>query len=107
MKPDDFRVFVHEIARRVGTPFERIWLGGDTWVRMRWRRERRRVAMDRAQELVAQFVAAASASCISTARWRVRTIASPLPESTSRNAPRCFVTRPSVPGYVSGPHRST
>jgi D-tagatose-1,6-bisphosphate aldolase subunit GatZ/KbaZ len=37
MRPDDFRVFVEEIAHRVGFPLERIVLGGDHLGPNRWR----------------------------------------------------------------------
>jgi D-tagatose-1,6-bisphosphate aldolase subunit GatZ/KbaZ len=82
MKPDDFRVFVHEIARRVGAPVGRIWLGGDHLGPHAWRRERAAVAMDRAQELVAQFVAAGFRKLHLDCSMACADDASPLPEST-------------------------
>jgi D-tagatose-1,6-bisphosphate aldolase subunit GatZ/KbaZ len=91
MRPEGFRAFVHGIAARVGVPVERVWLGGDHLGPNAWRSESGAIAMNRAQELVEQFVAAGfrklhldcSMSCVDDA--------SPLPESTvaSRAALLC------------------
>jgi D-tagatose-1,6-bisphosphate aldolase subunit GatZ/KbaZ len=58
MKPADFRAFVHAIADRVGLARERVWLGGDHLGPNVWQKEPADSAMQRADELVAQYVAA-------------------------------------------------
>jgi D-tagatose-1,6-bisphosphate aldolase subunit GatZ/KbaZ len=58
MKPADFREFVHAIADRAGFARERVWLGGDHLGPNVWQKEPAGTAMDRADELVAQYVAA-------------------------------------------------
>lgn len=58
MKPADFREFVSAIADRVGLARERVWLGGDHLGPNVWQKEPAETAMQRADELVAQYVAA-------------------------------------------------
>jgi len=58
MKPADFREFVFAIADRVGLARERVWLGGDHLGPNVWQKEPAGTAMNRADELVAQYVAA-------------------------------------------------
>jgi len=58
MKPADFREFVHSIADRVGLARARVWLGGDHLGPNVWQKEPAETAMNRADELVAQYVAA-------------------------------------------------
>jgi len=58
MTPVAFREFVHAIADRVGLARARVWLGGDHLGPNVWQKETAEVAMQRADELVAQYVAA-------------------------------------------------
>jgi D-tagatose-1,6-bisphosphate aldolase subunit GatZ/KbaZ len=58
MKPADFREFVHAIADRTGLAREHVWLGGDHLGPNVWQKEPAESAMNRADELVAQYVAA-------------------------------------------------
>src|SRR6185436_16402761 len=58
MTPDEFRLFLLGIADRAGFTPERLWLGGDHLGPNVWREESPDVAMERADVLVAQYVAA-------------------------------------------------
>jgi len=58
MRPADFREFVHAIADRVGLARARVWLGGDHLGPNVWQKEPAETALTRADELVAQYVAA-------------------------------------------------
>jgi D-tagatose-1,6-bisphosphate aldolase subunit GatZ/KbaZ len=58
MKPADFREFVFAIADRVGLARARVWLGGDHLGPNVWQKEPAETAMNRADELVSQYVAA-------------------------------------------------
>jgi D-tagatose-1,6-bisphosphate aldolase subunit GatZ/KbaZ len=58
MKPADFRAFVEGIATQTGLPRERLLLGGDHLGPNVWQKEPAAIAMERADELVAQYVAA-------------------------------------------------
>jgi len=58
MRPADFRVFVEEIAHRVGFPLERIVLGGDHLGPNRWRNLPAETAMSHADDLVRAYVGA-------------------------------------------------
>jgi len=58
MKPADFREFVHAIAKKAGFPIENIILGGDHLGPMTWKKEKAEAAMEKAEELVRQYVLA-------------------------------------------------
>lgn len=58
MKPADFRDFVFRLAEKAGFPRERIILGGDHLGPVPWKDEDASAAMEKAEELVAQFVLA-------------------------------------------------
>jgi D-tagatose-1,6-bisphosphate aldolase subunit GatZ/KbaZ len=58
MKPADFREFAFAIADRAGLARERVWLGGDHLGPNVWQKESAETAMNRADELVSQYVAA-------------------------------------------------
>jgi len=58
MTPVAFRDFVHAIGDRVGLARERVWLGGDHLGPNVWQKEPAEAAMQRADELVDQYVAA-------------------------------------------------
>lgn len=56
--PADFRVFVEEIARRVGFPLKRLVLGGDHLGPNAWTAEPAAVAMGKAEVMVSDYVRA-------------------------------------------------
>jgi len=58
MTPGEFHRFLLGIADRAGFPPERLWLGGDHLGPNVWREETAAVAMERADVLVAQYIAA-------------------------------------------------
>lgn len=58
MKPADFREFVYTLAGRVGLPADRVILGGDHLGPLTWKAETAAVAMEKAHELVRQYVLA-------------------------------------------------
>lgn len=58
MTPADFRVFVEQIADRVGFPRERLILGGDHLGPLTWTDEPESAAMEKARELVRAYVLA-------------------------------------------------
>jgi len=58
MKPADFRVFVEDIAADMGYPPKDVILGGDHLGPVCWRDEPPESAMDKAAELVTDYVAA-------------------------------------------------
>ncbi|MEO8061124.1 MAG: D-tagatose-bisphosphate aldolase, class II, non-catalytic subunit [Pseudomonadota bacterium] len=58
MTPADFREFVYAIADRAGLARARVWLGGDHLGPNVWQKEPAETAMKRADELVAQYIAA-------------------------------------------------
>jgi D-tagatose-1,6-bisphosphate aldolase subunit GatZ/KbaZ len=58
MKPADFVGFVRERARGVGLPFERVLLGGDHLGPFPFAHEPARTALDKAREMVRQYVRA-------------------------------------------------
>lgn len=58
MKPDDFKNFVFSIAKGIGFPLDRIILGGDHLGPYPWRFEKADQAMDKACEMVKQYVMA-------------------------------------------------
>lgn len=58
MKPEDFREFVHMIARRIGLPLQRIILGGDHLGPNPWKDEEAEVALKKACEMIKAYVTA-------------------------------------------------
>ncbi|HEY1492524.1 MAG TPA: D-tagatose-bisphosphate aldolase, class II, non-catalytic subunit [Steroidobacteraceae bacterium] len=58
MKPDAFRDYVHEIRRRTELPADRLLLGGDHLGPNCWRAEAAATALARAEQLIADYVAA-------------------------------------------------
>jgi D-tagatose-1,6-bisphosphate aldolase subunit GatZ/KbaZ len=58
MVPSDFRAFVHGIAQRLAFPVERLVLGGDHLGPNAWTRLPAAEAMDKADEMVADYVRA-------------------------------------------------
>lgn len=58
MRAVDFYEFVYEIAQKVGFPFENIILGGDHLGPVCWRGESSSDAMDKADDLIKEYVAA-------------------------------------------------
>ena len=58
MKPADFHAFVEALATKTGLPHDRLLLGGDHLGPNVWQAEPAATAMDKADELVAQYVAA-------------------------------------------------
>lgn len=58
MKPVDFAEFVLSIARKVGFPEDKIILGGDHLGPLTWKDEPAETAMEKAKELVKQYVMA-------------------------------------------------
>ncbi len=58
MKPNDFRDFVYTIADKVKFPKEQIILGGDHLGPLTWKNENESEAMDKAKELIRQYVLA-------------------------------------------------
>ena len=58
MKPEDFAEFVSSIARKVGFPEDKIILGGDHLGPLTWKDEPADKAMEKAKELVKQYVMA-------------------------------------------------
>ena len=58
MKPDRFRAYVHEILARTELPAERLLLGGDHLGPNCWRSESAGAALDRSEQLIADYVAA-------------------------------------------------
>jgi D-tagatose-1,6-bisphosphate aldolase subunit GatZ/KbaZ len=58
MKPADFKSYVAAIAARVSLPMERVLLGGDHLGPNCWRDDSAAVALERSEQLVADYVAA-------------------------------------------------
>jgi D-tagatose-1,6-bisphosphate aldolase subunit GatZ/KbaZ len=58
MKPEDFKLFVFSIGKKVGFPFNKIILGGDHLGPYPWREEKVDQAMEKACEMVMQYVRA-------------------------------------------------
>jgi D-tagatose-1,6-bisphosphate aldolase subunit GatZ/KbaZ len=58
MRPADFKAYVADIAARASLPMERVLLGGDHLGPNSWRAEPAAVAMERSEQLVADYVAA-------------------------------------------------
>ncbi|WP_217168986.1 D-tagatose-bisphosphate aldolase, class II, non-catalytic subunit [Streptomyces sp. AC512_CC834] len=58
MRPDGFRVLVHDTAARHGLPLDRVILGGDHLGPNRWRERPPHEAMAEAEDLVAAYVRA-------------------------------------------------
>lgn len=58
MKPADFKKYVYGIADRLGFPTDKIMLGGDHLGPLTWTNETEAQAMEKATELVTQFVLA-------------------------------------------------
>lgn len=58
MKPADFRGFVYSIAKKTGLPIEKIILGGDHLGPLTWKHEESKVAMNKAEELIKQYILA-------------------------------------------------
>lgn len=58
MKPADFRNFVHNLAKKIGFPYEKILLGGDHLGPLTWKNEASCIAMEKSKELIRQFVLA-------------------------------------------------
>lgn len=58
MKPDDFMAFVRRIAQKVGLDESRLIIGGDHLGPLTWKGEAEEAAMDKAEELIRQYVAA-------------------------------------------------
>lgn len=58
MKPANFRVFIHNVAERVGFPKQQIILGGDHLGPYPWRKEPAEQAMQKAYALIASCVKA-------------------------------------------------
>lgn len=58
MNPEDFKVFVLSIGKRIGFPLNRIILGGDHLGPYPWREEKADQAMEKACEMVRQYVLA-------------------------------------------------
>ncbi len=58
MKPANFKNFVYELADKVGFPKDRIILGGDHLGPLTWKNEPAQSAMEKARELIRQYVLA-------------------------------------------------
>ena len=58
MLPDDFMAFVRRIAKKVGFDESRLIIGGDHLGPLTWQGDTEAVAMEKAEELVRQYVAA-------------------------------------------------
>ena len=58
MRPADFKAYVADIAARASLPMDRVLLGGDHLGPNSWRAEPAAVAMERSEQLVADYVAA-------------------------------------------------
>lgn len=58
MKPADYRDYIFDLARETGFPEEKIILGGDHLGPLTWADEPESAAMEKAEELVRQFVLA-------------------------------------------------
>jgi len=58
MLPADFKNFVYKLADKVGFPKDRIILGGDHLGPLTWKNEPAQSAMEKAKELIRQFVLA-------------------------------------------------
>lgn len=58
MKPADFREFVFSIARKADFPLENIILGGDHLGPLVWKNDTKEQAMNRAEELIREYVLA-------------------------------------------------
>src|SRR3984957_15936046 len=58
MRPADFKAYVSGIAARAALPMDRVLLGGDHLGPNSWRAEPAAVAMERSEQLVADYVAA-------------------------------------------------
>lgn len=56
MTPEDYVEFVHDIADNVGLAHDRIILGGDHLGPLTWTKENEEVAMERAEQLVYDYV---------------------------------------------------
>ena len=111
LTPAGFRAFVHDIAGRVGYPADRVWFGGDHLGPNAWRQEAAATAMGRAEELVAQFVAAGFRKLHLDCSMSCADDPSPLPEATvaSRAARLCAAAERAwrehggdAPAYVIG-----
>ena len=103
VKPSDFVAFVARLAAEAGLPAERVILGGDHLGPLPFAADGRRPAMERAAEMVRQYVRAgyekihldASMRCGDDPPGRSRTRSSPSAPPTS--PPRRRPPRPSVP----------
>lgn len=58
MKPEDFMAFVDRIANKVGLSKDQLILGGDHLGPLTWKGEAESVAMEKAEELIRQYVKA-------------------------------------------------
>lgn len=58
MKPADFIAFARKVAKRVGLDEGRLILGGDHLGPLTWQNENEAAAMEKAEELVSQYVSA-------------------------------------------------
>ena len=58
MTPDQFVIYVRNIAKQVDFPFEKVILGGDHLGPYTWRSEEAKDALEKAQELVRKYVSA-------------------------------------------------
>ena len=56
MSPSDFKEFVNAIAKKTGFPENKIILGGDHLGPLTWKDEKAIEAMEKAEELISQFV---------------------------------------------------
>ncbi len=71
MTPVDFRHYVAAIAERAGLPMERVLLGGDHLGPNCWRNEPSAAALERSEQLVADYVAAGARLCRASEKaWR-------------------------------------
>lgn len=56
MRPADFREFAYELAKKESLPVEQVILGGDHLGPNPWQREPAHIAMQHAEELIAEYV---------------------------------------------------
>ena len=101
MRPADFRRFVHGIAARVGAVETRRGSAAIISARMPGAQPAE-AAMERAQELVAHYVAAGFRKIHLDCSMPCADDPSPLPDESSPRAPRGSARSPSAPGNAVG-----
>jgi len=103
MTPDMFRDFVHDIARKVGLPVERVLLGGDHLGPNPWTGLSAEEAMAKADVLIEQYVAAGFRKIHADCSMSCADDPTPLPEDTiARRAARLIKIAEATQARVGG-----